>query len=419
MRVLLVSCVYPPEPVVSAQTSCQIAEALIHQGHEVSVIASFPTRPAGQLFRGYAWKLFEHEQPQQQLEIVRCFSFPSTQSSMSSRFLENISFGLTSGWQALTLPRPDVIYANTWPIFATGLVWLVSKIRRIPLVLSIQDVYPDSLIAQKRVKQDSVIISILRWFDTFLVQHSRAAILISPRLKQLYAHDRGIPENQLFVVPNWNRMSDLSSDKTPRHIREQHNIPDTAFLVAYGGNVGMAAGVETVIGAFRHLADSSIYLLIAGDGSRVDVCRRLAAEVGPERILFHSPWPMEQTAAVYHAADVLILPTRGSQSAISVPSKLVGYMLSAKPVIALAQPGTDLADLIETSHCGWVVEPDNSKHLADRIKTARDLSSIELSEYGEAGRTYALNHLVSAICLPEVEKVLNFAVSKLRQDAIA
>ena len=54
----------------------------------------------------------------------------------------------------------------------------------------------------------------------------------------------------------------------------------------------------------------------------------------------------------------MILPTRGQQSLASVPSKLIAYMLAARPVIALALPHSDLAQVIEESHCGWVVPPD-------------------------------------------------------------
>ena len=64
------------------------------------------------------------------------------------------------------------------------------------------------------------------------------------------------------------------------------------------------------------------------------------------------------------AADVLILPTRVRQSLVSVPSKLMSYMLAARPVIALALPQSDLAEVVERSGCGWIVEPDQPERLA-------------------------------------------------------
>ena len=74
MRILVVSPVYPPEPVISAQTSAQIAEALADANHTVTVVTSFPSRPAGKLFPGYRRRLVQRERAKPGLEIVRCFS---------------------------------------------------------------------------------------------------------------------------------------------------------------------------------------------------------------------------------------------------------------------------------------------------------------------------------------------------------
>ena len=151
MRALIVSPVFPPEPIVSAQTSAQVAAALVASEHEVTVITAFPSRPAGKLYPGYRQTLNRQERSAAGYNIVRCFSTVSAESRMLSRFAENLSFGLTSGWQVLWQKRPDVIYANTWPIFAAGILALIARWRHVPLVISVQDVYPESLIAQGRL----------------------------------------------------------------------------------------------------------------------------------------------------------------------------------------------------------------------------------------------------------------------------
>ena len=165
MRCLIVSCVYPPEPVVSAHTSAQVAEMMAHLGYSVSVVTNFPNRPAGNLFPGFSRKLVQREQARKEIEIVRCFSTLSGKSRLLSRIAENLSFGLTAGWQALTLERPDVIYANTWPIFSTGILVFVAWLRRVPVVMSVQDLYPESLIVQGRIRESGLVARVLRWID--------------------------------------------------------------------------------------------------------------------------------------------------------------------------------------------------------------------------------------------------------------
>ena len=147
MRVLLVSCVFPPEPLTSAQTSGEIAEELARRGHEVTVVAPFPSRPAGDPYPGYPRALFRRSRDQKGYDLIRSFSFFSRTSSLPSRFLENISFGISGAVAACRQKKPDIIYSNTWPLVATGIISLIARWRRIPLVISVQDAYPQSLIS--------------------------------------------------------------------------------------------------------------------------------------------------------------------------------------------------------------------------------------------------------------------------------
>lgn len=412
MRVLLISCVFPPEPVVSAQTSAQIARELVCRGHEVTVVAPFPNRPRGELYPGYARVLFRRQRSGEGYEIVRCFSTLSCESSMPSRFLENLSFGLTGGWAALTAARPDVMYTNTWPIFATGILWLVSKIRRIPLVISVQDVYPESLVSQGRTLANSPIARVMRWLDGLIARGARDVIVISKRFAAIYQNGRRVDPARVHVIPNWGEPGSSSPDSQPGCFREAKRNSGGAFLITYGGNVGVASGVETVIKALGHLnGEQDVRLVVAGEGSRLAACRTLAGEMGEDRILFHSPWPVEETWPVLRGADVLVLPTLGCQSLASVPSKLISYMLAARPVIALALPESDVAEMMERSGAGWTIEPDQPELLAAQISQVATMDASELMRRGQAGREFALKHLTREACLPRVIHILERAAT--------
>jgi len=414
MRCLLVSCVFPPEPVVSSQTSMQIAQALVKRGHDVTVITAFPSRPAGKLHPDYSRRLFQRENGFAGFKLVRCFSILSSESRMGSRFLENITFGLTGGWAALVSPRPDVIYANTWPIFATGILFLVSRLRNIPMVISIQDVYPESMVSQKQIRADGLLARWMRWADTFIARRCQAVIVISESFASLYRNERGVAPERLHVVPNWvDSKSVAPDDDRANEFRAKRDIPHGAFVLVYGGNVGAAAGVETVIESFRYLRDiGDVYLVVAGGGSSLETCQQLAEEVACPRILFHTPWPTDETSMVLRAADVLVLPTQHTQSLVSVPSKLISYMLAARSIIALALPQSDLASIIEQSGCGWAVEPDQPELLAAKIREVMAVEPVERVRRGRDGREFALRHLTREVCLPGVIHVLEEAAQK-------
>ena len=410
MRVFVVSCVFPPEPIVSSQTSEQIAQELASQGHDVTVITTFPNRPAGKIYPGYSRRLIYRQYDGAGYRIVRCFSFFSKRSRMLSRFLENISFGLIGGSVAFTLRRPDVIYANTWPVFATGLIYLVSWLRRIPLVISVQDIYPESLISQKRIKADGIFAKWLRYCDRAIVRGCHDVIVISWRFGE-YCRQRGAAVERLHIVPNWGNEGEHTVDNVQaERFRARLGLCRDAFLCVYGGNISAASGIETVIYSFAYLRElGELRLLIAGEGSHLSICRDLAKKDDGLRVLFHSPWPREETFTVLSAADVLILPTRGNQSLVSVPSKLIAYLLSARPVIALAHADSDLADLISKSECGWVVEPDQPERLAGMIKGVMNLGPVGRKHHGQIGRVFALQNMTRMNNLPRVINIIEKA----------
>ena len=415
MKTLIVSAIYPPEPVVSAQTSAQIVSALRANGHTVCVVTNFPNRPAGKLFPSVRRKFAQRESTPDGIEIIRCFSTLSPTSTLLSRMLENLSFGLTSGWQVLIGGKPDVIYANTWPIVATGILHTVAWLRRIPVVLSVQDVYPEALIAQQRMPESSLLVQLMRWIDALIARRSAHVIVISKNFAEIYCHQRQVPSAHVSVIPNWIDGSQIDINNDGSVYREKLGISKTDFLLVYGGNVGVAAGMEVVIEALRLLGgEDTLRFVVAGAGSQLAKCQQLAAKLPSKLVHFHTPWLSTETTEVLRAADLLVLPTRGEQSSASVPSKLLSYMLAGRPILAAALTNSDLTDLIECSGCGWVVEPDRPDLLAAKIQAIRQLSSNELNQRGEAGRSFVLQKLTKEVCVPKIIKLLESSANNVR-----
>ena len=417
MHCLVVSCVFAPEPVVSARTSTEVVEKLVAAGHQVTVIAPFPNRPGGKLYPGYKRTLYHKERHLRGYDIIRCFAAFSQESSMLSRFLENITFGVTAALAAIFVKRPDVVYSNTWPVIATVFLTLVARWRHLPMVVSVQDVYPESLISQQRLAPNSWLARLLRYIDRFVAHQATALVVISDAFARIYEDNRKVPPQRIVVVPNWLDSTVVTPDVSDaQQVRNRLGIPARACLAVYGGNIGVAAGVETLVAAFDHIDPKlDLYLLVAGSGSQLAACKAIADKLSSKRIYFHSPWQTDETSSVLAAADILVLPTRGEQSLVSVPSKLISYMLAARPIIAQAVHGSDLAQTMRNADCGWIVEPGAEDQLADALWVAAQADAGERRAKGQAGRLYALQHMTSEANLPRVISILE-ASAAFRSD---
>lgn len=409
MKVAIVSCVYPPEPSVSARTSADLARALSDSGDEVTVIAPFPSRPSGHVYRGYRrrWRAVSETAAG---HVVRRFATTSRRSRMLSRLAENVSFGLTSALELARMPRPDLVYLNSWPLFATAFCAAVARWRRIPFVVSVQDVYPESLVIQGRIGERGWVARLLRRIDRSIARGASAVMVLTEQWASLYRRTREVDAGRVRVVPNWiDETAVAPSEEGSRAWRQAHGIADDAFLLVYGGNVGAAAGVEELIESFGPVDEPGAILLVAGEGSSLHACQSMARHLAADRVRFHHPWPEEETAEVLGAADLLVLPTRGLQSAVSVPSKLIAYLLAGRPVLAIATPDSETAAVVRASGAGWIVRPGDDESLAVAIGEARALSRAERAALGEAGRRYALDHFSRRIVLPRLLEIVRSA----------
>jgi glycosyltransferase involved in cell wall biosynthesis len=412
MRITIVTGVFPPEPMVSARTSAAVAEELSRRGHLVHVIAPSPNRPNGKLFEGYKRVLYSTSTVSQGYTLTHCFGTFSRRSTIVSRLSENLTFGITAGLRLCFDERPDVIYSNSWAIVATGILALIAKLRKIPLVVSIQDVYPESLDSQQRLRKRGLLYRLLRQFDRMISRSAAQVIVISSGFRELYMNDRGVKAKRLHVIPNWGDDDTFQADPSSAiALRQKLGIPKDAFIAVYAGNVGVASNAEMLVDALAQIRDQfRIYLVIAGDGSRRDACLEKVREQNLERVVVHSPWRIEETGPVLQLANVLLLPTVGNQSLISIPSKLIAYFLSGRPVVAAVLPESDTGVAILESGAGWIVAPDSVEMMTKAIVFASQQSAESLSQMGSAGRQYALRNFTQKSNLKRVVEIVEKAI---------
>jgi glycosyltransferase involved in cell wall biosynthesis len=150
--------------------------------------------------------------------------------------------------------------------------------------------------------------------------------------------------------------------------------------------------------------DLDVHLLIAGAGTSLEACRRLAASIAPERVHFETPW--NDTPDVLFAGDASVLPTIGAQSSSSVPSKLIGYLFAGRPVVAVAFDDSDTAAAIRDAGAGVVVPPEDPLALADAIRRVAQMPAAERRQMGESARQWAMANVAAEACLPRLLEVI-------------
>jgi len=385
-NVLIITAVFPPEPVVSAQLSFDIADSLSAR-NSVTVISPRPSRPLG--FQ------FIEEPKKNNFEHNLLDSYVCSSSSFLGRFFESFSFGKHSyQYIANNANNIDIIYANTWPLMGQFFAVIAAKKYRIPIITHVQDIYPESLF-----KKVPFLAPIFKLFflplDKFVLSNSEKVIANSEKMKEHLICTRNLKLSKIEVIRNWQNESTYIDSK-PDNLSK-------LFTFMYLGSINPTAGVDLLIRSFLKAELKNAQLIIAGSGSDLKRCIEISSQYKNNNIHFVDA-PMPLVPSIQSAASVLLLPLKKGIGMTASPSKLPSYMFSAKPIIACVDDQSDTENVILESNCGWVLQPDNEFDLIQTMRKVIKLKKEELQQKGANGFEYAITHFSR---LKNLKKLIN------------
>ena len=387
---IIITAVYPPEPVVSAKLSSDLYRALNADGRLVKVLHPVPTRPNGFSFDCTL-------SPSEDEITINSYTCP--QSSMFGRIRESYSFGKACK-QYIQKHHNELscVYANAWPMFSQRAIVKAAKEYGIPVAIHVQDVYPESLTNKLPAFIGKLLKGLLLPMDKFILRNCNKVIAISDKMKDYLVKTRGVEEGKVSVVINW-------QDETEFLEYQKNNQAETheKFTFMYMGNIGPVAGVDLLIDAFEHAKLEGARFVIAGSGSMKDSLKEKAKN--NQSIEFWDV-PNGKVPEIQSEADVMLLPIKKGAASSSIPSKLPAYMFSAKPIIGSMDEDSDTANAIREAHCGAIVEPENVRILADTTVRMKATNRLELETMGKKGQEYALEHLSKGANLKNLTKVI-------------
>ena len=400
MRILLHCINYSPELTGIGKYTGEMAVWFAAQGHDVRVVTAPPYYPQWQIAEGYAnWWQVEQTAG---VVVYRCPLWVPSKVSGLKRIIHLACFAVASLPVMLSqiFWKPDVVWVVEPPLFCAPQALLVAKLSGAKACLHIQDYEVDAAfdlgLLKGQALRNAVTLGercLLRLFDKVTT--------ISQRMIDR-ALSKGLDADKVALFPNWVDLSHFAyaaDDHNPAY-RAELGIPADAIVALYSGNMGNKQGLE-VLAQAASLCDAKVYFVFCGDGTGraelVSACKELP------HVLFLDLQPVERLGDFLAIADMHLLPQRADAADLVMPSKLTGMFASGRPVIAMANPGTELADVV--SGRGLVIEPENASALVEAINTLADDNALRLS-MGMAGRLYAETHLGIDAVLSNFEALL-------------
>ena len=416
MHILYICQYFPPEMGAPAARAYEFSRRWVEAGHRVTVVCGIPNHPTGEVYPGYR-KQWRKTETIDGIDVHRMWVHVTANAGTLRRTLNYLSFGLTAVLGSLRVRKADVCIASTPQFFAGLAGTVVRRLKRIPLVLEVRDLWPDSLAAVE-APAGKGMMSLLRRIERFMYRSARRIVVVSPAFRP-HIERTGIPAERIDTVPNGvntalfhprstmrdapptemaaaegssgiggNAETDAHDGTDWRPARRHFAEHGDAFLAGYIGTHGMAHGLETLLDAARMLESENMHVVFVGEGARKRELKALARDI--PNVTFYDRRPREVIAEMYAELDAALVLLRDTPLFRTViPSKMFEIMGTGVPIV-LGVEG-QARTILDEAQGGIGIPPGDARALADALLRLRDDAAFR-REAGKNAFHYVRNH---------------------------
>jgi colanic acid biosynthesis glycosyl transferase WcaI len=398
-RPLVVLCPhFAPDTAPTGVVMTRIVEELVRLGHEVHVVTSLPwyrqhrVEDDWQTKRGRKWgRAPWHTETTAWGSITRVTPFAGNdKSNIPRRALGFLGFSILLGVRGLfaggVTRRAEAVVAMSPPLTLGLTGWMVSLVRRCPLVFNIQDVFPDAAIATGKLANPR-LVRLASWLERVSYKRSDAVVVLSDDLQRNVASK--LPHkfrHRVAVIPNFVDAEAIVPRDTDTAYRAEH-AAGAQHVVMYAGNVGFSQSIGLLLRAAGEMPE--VAFVVNGEGSARSELEAEARAL--PNVTFVDYQPAERLSEVLASADVHVVPLKAGLGAVSVPSKAYSIMASGRPILASIDADSEVARIVERAGCGRVVSPDDTTAFVGAL---RELLADPAGrrEMGDRGREWVVHN---------------------------
>ncbi len=384
-KIIILTQWFDPEP---AYRGADFAASLVAAGYDVEVVTGFPNYPGGRVYSGFKLRPIKKTMSQEGYGLTRLFLYPSHNHSKLGRIANYLSFFFSALIYLCVMPRKvDLVYVYHPPL-TVGLAAAVAKFfRRWPIVLDIQDLWPDTLQATGMISNKRVLGIVARAAN-WLYGRTDHIVVQSWGFRHRLLK-RGVEDAKVSVVINWSKGTPTIGVSLP------NPFPDPKkFRILFSGNMGRAQALDSVLLTAQKISkdtpDVGFYFL--GDGLEKKTLQAQASQLELSNVTF-----LVRVSAInvipylVHADALLVHLSKNPLFDITIPSKTQEYFRIGKPI--LMGVSGDAARLVNEAKAGIVFPPEDPDAMVKAIKRLISMPQKDRLEIGRSAKIYSANQL--------------------------
>ena len=395
MKVLLLPAYFYPEQAASSYLGDNIRQALCESGAELELYVPIPTRGITNEIREEYKKRKSEVWHNGQMSIRR-FSIYSEGKNPFLRALRYVLCWCIQLWKGIRAKDVDVIYLASTPPIQGVLGGILKKIKKVPFVYNLQDIFPDSLVGTGLAKKDGILWKIGRVIENFTYRNADKIIVISEDFKRNIMA-KGVPEEKIEVIYNW--VDEKAVVDVPREenvLFDRYNLDRNKFYISYCGNIGLTQNLQMLTEVAKALeSNEDIQFVLVGNGAYKEELEKIIKERNINNITLLPFQPYEEISHVFSLGDVSLVISKPGVGENSVPSKTWSILSASRPVLANFDEN-ELKTIIEKNNCGIFTKAGDKVAFTDAILKLYKERKL-CKEYGRNGREFIMKNLTREI----------------------
>jgi glycosyltransferase involved in cell wall biosynthesis len=402
MHILLVHQAFASLDEAGGTRHHELARYLVSRGHRVTIISSPVSYLTGKARGRPAW--VERQEDLPGITILRTYTYAALHRSFVHRVFSFLSFMVSSFFNGLGVKNVDLVWGTSPPIFQGVTAWMLARLKRVPFLFEVRDLWPAFAIAVGVLKNPLLIRATL-WLEQFLYHRADRVMVNSPGFIR---HVTARGARWVELVPNGADPAMFDPQGSGENFRRENHL-EGRFIVLYAGAHGLSNDLDLLLEAAGCLrANPLIHFVLVGDGKEKARLQARAQEMGLDNLCFLPPVAKTGMREVMAAADACVAILKPLELyKTTYPNKVFDYMAAGRPVV-LAIGGV-IREVVETAQAGVPVTPGSSAELAEAVaRLAADPAAAR--RMGQCGRAYVERHYNRE----ELAEKLAFLIEEMR-----
>ena len=334
---------------------------------------------------------------------------PYDRKSKITRISSWLKFTFFSFFKMIFAKKDTLIFITTNPPLIGFVAWLVCKIRRLPYVILVYDIYPDIAVKFKIFREKSIIVKIWRFLNKLAFEGSYAVYTIGDFMADNLSKQFNPIKTKLKyveVITPWADTNKIKPIKKSENPLAKQLDQLNCITVLYSGNMGKTHDIDSILKAAKLLKNKmNIKFLFFGDGEKFKSSQKFVKVEKLNNVKILPLQSEDKFPFTLALGDISIASLDKGGEGLMLPSKIFYYLAAGSAIIGICEGKNDLAEILIKGSFGFTVRPGSYKELTKKILFLAKNTS-KLKKLKDNARASSVCNYSRKVCVEKLEKSL-------------